>query len=355
LWIGLYLLYVIGSFFTDHSDIAGKYLEYKLSFVILPILFSFQPKIKYTSSITFLWFILAITCLSLLGFYHSFLCGFSINCFSASIFSYVHHPTYFSAFHVLAFSIAILGYVRKWRYFNLNWIIPFVLFSLVCQMLSLSLAGILFLGLLFMTFFLRMLYKKWNLPGLLIGSVAFPALFFVFVNSVPQIESQWAVAKFYAKEYKANPSDFIKNRQYPFSGTEARLVMWTAAYQTFLSHPLGVGTGNVDDYLGEQLNNLNQEELAKQNYNPHNQFLQIAIELGIFGLLYLIVMLIYLLRYAWLKKDYLLLILISSLIFNSLFESMLQRQSGIVFYVFFVCFLLSLTKNEIVQDIKTEL
>ena len=33
LWIGLYLLYVIGSFFTDHSDIAGKYLEDKLSFV----------------------------------------------------------------------------------------------------------------------------------------------------------------------------------------------------------------------------------------------------------------------------------------------------------------------------------
>lgn len=347
LWIGFYLIYLIGVLFTDHTDIAGKYLEYKLSFVILPLLFSFQPKLKYEKSIIFLWFIVALTGLTILGFYHGFKCGLSANCFTSSEFSYIHHPTYFSAFHVLAFTAAIIGYKRNWKYFNLRWVIPFGVFSIMAQLLSLSLAGILFLGILSLTYFLLVLYRKWNITGLLVGSVVFPLIFFGLINATPQIESQWTVAKFYANEFASSPKKFIKKRQYPYSGTEVRLVMWTAAFQTFQKHPLGVGTGNVDDYLGAQLISLNQSELAKQNYNPHNQFLQVGIEIGIFGLLYILGMLFYFFRYSWQKRDYILLILTASLFFNSLFESMLQRQSGIVFYTFFICILL------LMKDIKS--
>ncbi len=346
LWILLYLLYVVGTIATFHSDIAGKYLEYKLSFVIFPILFSFHPKAKIEIRTTYLWFIGALTALTFMNFFHSFQCGNEISCFLSSQFSYSHHPTYFSAFHFFAISIVLFGYIKKWKYFSLYWILPFLIVSIVSQMLALSLAGILLLGLLAICFLLYKIYCKWGRVGLLIGVIGLPLLFFVFISRTPQIAYDYQAAKTYSKEYVTSPTEFVKSRTYPFSGTEVRLVMWTAAFQTMMKYPLGVGTGNLDDYLGEQLWELDQKNLAIENYNPHNQFLQLGIELGIIGFVFFVLMFFFFARIAWKRKDYIFLLLILSLFFNSLFESMLQRQSGIVFYTFWICFFLQFFNRE---------
>lgn len=346
LWIGFYLLYVIGSFFTNHEDLAGKYLEYKLSFIIFPLLFSFQPKAKFEISQSFLWFIGALTVLTTMNFIHSFSCGMGRSCFLSSQFSYSHHPTYFSAFHFFAITIIVFGYQKNWKYFNPKWIIPFLALSIISQLLALSLAGILILSGFIMSFILYHIYKKWRRNGILVGFIAVPLLFFLFLSETPQIAGDWNAAKKYLNEYISEPSTFVKSRTYPFSGTEVRLVMWTAAFQTMMKYPFGVGTGNVDEFLGAQLRDLDQNSLAEQNYNPHNQFLQIAIEIGFFGLVFFFLMLFYFVRVAWKTKNFILLFLVVSLFFNSLFESMLQRQSGIVFYTFWICILIQHTYLE---------
>ena len=87
------------------------------------------------------------------------------------------------------------------------------------------------------------------------------------------------------------------------------------------------------------------KELAKQNYNPHNQFLQIAVEIGVLGLGLFIFLLFKLLEFSRNNKNYLLFILTTGLIFNSLFESMLQRQSGIVFYSFWICLIVAFSET----------
>jgi hypothetical protein len=54
-------------------------------------------------------------------------------------------------------------------------------------------------------------------------------------------------------------------------------------------------------------------------------------------------------RLAWQRKDQLLGFLLLSLVLNSLFESMLQRQSGIVFYLLFLSAFIAIitySKNE---------
>jgi O-antigen ligase len=81
--------------------------------------------------------------------------------------------------------------------------------------------------------------------------------------------------------------------------------------------------------------------LVEKNYNPHNQFLQIAAEIGLFGLLFFLSILFFVVRFAMQRKDELLVFLVFSLIVNCLFESMLQRQSGIVFYIMMICALLT--------------
>mgnify|MGYP000844552643 FL=1 len=125
------------------------------------------------------------------------------------------------------------------------------------------------------------------------------------------------------------------------SGSETRLVLWTVSGQIIKDYPLGVGTGNVDDILVSRLSKLNQKELAKQRLNPHNQYFQTAIEIGFIGLIVLLSILFYGLKVGYKHRTWLLIILVANLGFNMLFESMLQRQSGIVFYTFWICLLVA--------------
>jgi O-antigen ligase len=139
------------------------------------------------------------------------------------------------------------------------------------------------------------------------------------------------------------------------TGNEVRLVMWTVTLEEIAKHPLGVGTGNVDAHLSQRLKQYGQLDLAKQDehdaiqYNPHNQFLQTGLEIGLFGLFVLLFFIVQTWRLARTYKSYLLMAVVASLVVNSLFESMLQRQSGIVFYAFWICLLtvISVTNTKI--------
>ena len=77
--------------------------------------------------------------------------------------------------------------------------------------------------------------------------------------------------------------------------------------------------------------------MATRNYNPHNQFLQTAVEVGVFGLIFFSSVIIYAFYLGFRFKSVLILFIGLNLGFNSLFESMFQRQSGIVFFVFWLC------------------
>jgi O-antigen ligase len=81
--------------------------------------------------------------------------------------------------------------------------------------------------------------------------------------------------------------------------------------------------------------------IADENYNPHNQYLQVAVEIGILGLMLFLVLLGMIFSYAIKWKNSLLFLICGNLAFNCIFESMLQRQSGIVFYTFLILLLTS--------------
>jgi O-antigen ligase len=96
--------------------------------------------------------------------------------------------------------------------------------------------------------------------------------------------------------------------------------------------------------IEECIQAIYQKELAKEELYPHNQFFQTTLEIGVFGILILLSIIGYGFYAAFKENDYLLMLIVGSLFFNSLFESMLQRHSGIVIYTFWLC-LLSLNKN----------
>jgi O-antigen ligase len=159
----------------------------------------------------------------------------------------------------------------------------------------------------------------------------------------PPLKSQWDDAKHFTVTFVNDPSTFLKDPANAENGSGVRLIMWTIATQVLKEHPFGVGTANVDDYLFSKLTKLKQHTLANKYYNPHNQYLQSGIEIGVIGLAVLLLLLIKATNLAWKQRNYLLLFIVVNLAFNMLFESMLQRQSGIVFYTFWITFLVVYT------------
>lgn len=101
-------------------------------------------------------------------------------------------------------------------------------------------------------------------------------------------------------------------------------------------HPfLGVGNGDLSSELEKKYKELGYPEMARMGIDPHNQYLVVFAETGILGLLILLWMLGTLLWYGFKKRNF--LVVFFALIFgvNMLFESMLNRYWGILFFAVF--------------------
>lgn len=346
----LYLAYLIGVIFTNHATEALKILENKLSLLIFPILFSFRlhEKTIFFQRIT-VGLIIGVIISSFLGGINAvklFFVNHSILSFLTIGISPIHHPTYFVVFQMIASVLFVYGYLSKWKGFTRNKLIFFLIFSFIIQCLCLSLAGLLFLFSIFCVWVLFFLYKKLSRNIFRISAFVLPFLLIGIFFSVPQFEGEFNGAFKYAKDYFSNPKEFVLSRKDNLSGTEERLIMWTVTYYEILDFPMGVGTGNVDEHLSNRLHTFGLHKLAKKNYNPHNQFFQTTLEVGIVSLIILLFGIFSWIRVAIRNRFWPLLIVCINLIFNCFFESMLQRQSGIVFYTFIICLFILFSTNK---------
>lgn len=187
---------------------------------------------------------------------------------------------------------------------------------------------------------------------------ALPLLLIAVVRFTPILNEEVSGASNSARKVWNNPIQYVQDKPGYKTGNEIRLIMWTVTILEILDHPMGVGTGNIDEHLSERLYEYGQLDLAKKDskgsirYNPHNQFLQTTLEIGIFGVSIFLIYLILLARLAWKRKDIILLVLVGSLFFNCLFESILQRQSGIIFYSFFLSLMVVIIENRSYKSAK---
>lgn len=351
----LYAFYGVGSLYSNHPDLAAEGMVQKLSLLVVPILFSFPLKSK---TFRFNWLIIslvaAVTALSLYGIGHSvylYSQGMGFSAFTTVNISPIHHPTYFMCFWILAMVGTYVGWKRQWKYFNLKWIIPFVLIGALFHVLSLSLAGMLYLMIVVAFLVIYEIGNKWNwkvalgvlVPVLLIG--------FLSVNYVPIVRGQYQGAKKYLDKYASAPDDFIRNTN-PWTGSEERLILWIVSTEILSESPMGLGTKNYDDAIYKRLKYYGQHRMAAKHLNPHNQYLTTGIEIGVAGIALFVVTLLYGVILGLRRKHWLLLVASSSLMFHCLFEAMLERQSGIVFFclmlgVFYMYPLMRTPKKEI--------
>jgi O-antigen ligase len=350
----LYFIYLIGACFTHNYSAAAKYLEYKLSFILIPFLFSFRPKFEFKLSFPIIGLSLGIIAVSIWGFAKAFavysVTHYALTAFTASNIC-VDHPTYFAAFTLV--SVAGIWYLHKIksRGFTGKWIFLYLIFAVIMLFLSYAMAAILFFLLIVSFMILRWIYFKIN-RWLAISMLLFlPFLMFFTITNIPAFKDEINNSMVAFKSYIENPSEFIHREEGVASGDKVRLIMWTVTAKAWWKYPFGVGTGNVDEYLSLELKAAGQKELAQKDekneilYNPHNQFLQTGLEVGAFGFFALLFILGTSIRIGLKTQNWLLLFVISCLIFNCLFESILQRQTGIVFFTFWICILVIHSKS----------
>ena len=350
----LYILYLVYAIPTNHLPIALDFLEYKLSLLAFPFLFSFEPKFRVNWKYVFYSFLIAVALLVIYDLaqasIHYSKTGV-LNSFYSSALSPTHHPTYLTAFLSLAIMIS-LRFAKSEVSLKLKLVFwgLIALFVLMHGPLS-SLSGLLFLVLFFSVAFIYSLINKRKWSILLITVLTSVAIVFSVLKVKPSLSKNIENVIVLVNEYSDSPKKFVQTRPFPMQGNEARLVLWTVAFDIFMEHPMGVGLGNLEEMMHQRLVELGLNQQADLNYNPHNQYLQIAAELGIIGLLLFLGILLYGVVWAISSKNWLLTLVILSLMFNCFFESMLQRQSGIVFYCFWICILtsvLSETKTKFV-------
>ena len=202
----------------------------------------------------------------------------------------------------------------------------------VYTFLLMSLSGVLFFLLLSATYILFKIAQRKSrrfVVSMVIVLLAFFSGLFLFTPFLKKdiYEAEQNIQLFFSSQ-----EEFVHHFPETPSSSQVRLVLWLASIEEIQEHPLGVGTGNVDYYLGGNLKEKGLNELATHNYNPHNQFLHTWLEIGVAGFFILISILVAGIRWGIKKKNIMAVILLANLTFNCLFESMLQQQSGIIFY-----------------------
>ena len=128
----------------------------------------------------------------------------------------------------------------------------------------------------------------------------------------------------------------------------SRLLMWSASIDIFKEFPLlGVGTGDYDDVLTSMNEDYGNTGVSMHRYNSHNQFLNTLVQLGLLGLLILMLLFFNGFKIAYQKKDIITLFTLSCFFLNFLFESFIESQAGIILFCLLPMALLYLkSKNQ---------
>jgi O-antigen ligase len=352
----LYLLYVIGTFYSKvlySGDGAFFDLEVKLSLLIFPLLFStidFNSFDKNFFTRVFDFFVLGslFSGLLLIGFsfFDYLLYSKGSSAFFYTHLSHWHHPSYLALY--FAFSIAILlnrlihsTEIKKQRKRIYYWFI--LIFQLFIVLLC-SKAGMLSLVLMYLLLIAYLILKKhrYKARKLLIPLILMVMLFITLLP-FPQSYGRFITLKSSIEKADEIPAETRES-------SAERVLIWKSAIEVIKANLIfGVGTGDVKHALLKVYKANNIKGAFNDHLNAHNQYLQTTVALGLVGLLLLLLTFILPAIFAFKNNALLYLLFLILLTFNFLFESMLERQAGVVFYAFFnaLLFYLAFVKEKV--------
>jgi O-antigen ligase len=129
-----------------------------------------------------------------------------------------------------------------------------------------------------------------------------------------------------------------------FNGTSLRITFWYVVLHKMIDEDvllLGYSPGDRREKINQEFYKIGLNPWYK-DYNIHNQFVQVFAELGIIGLILYLVVHFSLLLTAIKNRNLLLALLVAGFAIFQMTESIIERNKGIVFFVFFLILLTQL-------------
>lgn len=358
---GFYLIHVLSGFFSDNMDFFLKDLEIKLSFLIVPIVFyNLSVSLFKKRNLYLLFYLFGVLVSSVLCYMKSQECfnEFKVRaCNESSNLAFGFHPTYISLYYILAIVILwvlISSYIQKNK-----WLL-----------ISLGICGTVYLLFFIYKFyalgpwisFVFMLCSFIVYLGVSKGRVFQVVLFFsglaglcvVSVNKMDLLASEYKVVKNELTEYVSSPEAYLEKNKDEITSVKARVIIWSISVKLVGENLMGVGAGDVKDVLINRYKTEGLNNYVNKKLNCHNQFLQTSLALGIVvgALLFLCLFLFFI--FAIKNENILLVALITLLGSSMLFESILERQAGIIFFMFFIYMEYNRSSLKCVEDSKKE-
>lgn len=351
-FMALFVLYLIGVFYTDETHVGFKSLETKVPLLLFPLILgsaSIEREYLRKTLLTFAYLCAGLSLVALI--YQSFVVleknDFNYF-FSDGLVSIMDKRAVFYAMYVV-FSILILvddlwknlgKSSSKKKVLTISTIIFLLLFLfLLATRASLAIV-------------LVMLVTSLLVVGIRYGKLKYAlpivAALMVFLMGLALIFPQ-TVARF--KSLRNISYDFTNTEgTYHFSGEDSdskwngvnlRLAKWVCAIGVISENPLGVGTGDVKNEMVEAYKKRNFAYAAEKRFDPHNQYLDTAVAIGISGLFVLLFCYFYALFEAIRRKSWLTSMFLILVITCSITESTLSSAQGIIFICFMLFILLS--------------
>jgi O-antigen ligase len=389
-WMALFFLYAGSLFWTDNIPFALTDLLLKSPLFILPLVIGSQDKLttRQANSIllSFALSILALNLFCTVNAYFSYLKTNELSHFYYHRFTVNMHTAYQAMF--TCFSVAILIYLRLKDKFIENWVMYFgVIVQLIFILLLSSRMQILIMMALTPTYFLLSYYKKKKLYlgiiytlivfGLAKGIMSAPSSLnyrykqtvthissigvdsdnsdprkFIWENGLTLIKENWIFGTGIGDVKKVLVDRYaLRILDNPISASLMDSTINSLEANTSLVESLKNKSLSSETTYDYQLNQYAENSLKRRNiryksfvakgYNFHNQYLQIFGTIGIFGLLLLLYLFVNSFFLFIKKASYLpatFLFIVGS---SFLTESMLERQAGVSFIVFFFMILVA--------------
>jgi len=328
----IFIVYAIGMLYSENISYGLKDLETKLSLLVFPIAF-FISKINFRSMLetTLKWFIIglilsSITCL-VEAIYQFNVTGDENEFFYYKL-SLFHHTSYISMYLNLGIIICyhFLFQQSKSLVFKKVYAVSIITFFTIMIVMLSAKTGIITM---LITHGFAITYwaikTKSYLKSLLIINLIVFSFFAAYQSS-----------SIFNARIKEAVSTLLSSNRSKTSTTAVRIDTWKTSLEIIsVKSFLGYGTGDVKDVIMNKYKEKELHHLIETKLNPHNQFLQTTIAIGLLGCVIFILLLFIPTYHSVKRKEMLLPFFILLFSISMLTESMLETQSGVIFYAFF--------------------
>lgn len=351
LFIFLWLLYAISLFYTQDLKYGVDILIKVISLLLVPFLISFNLSDKQIINLK-KYFIISTSVVLLFFITRAFVNSCSIidgvlhfNFYNekaiwGSYFYYIefvkpHHPSYFAMYIILAIVFIFEqikvsnNNIEKLYLFAL---IGFLSFGLI---LTSSRAGLLTYFIVIILSIYWLLKKKGRAIAIFLSLLLFPT-FVYFLSLNPRLKTIFTYSK---SIYENN----IQIKDQYENSYMVRILMWPSILKDLNINEIlfGVGIGDTKQRFIETYIKRNIRYAIDEQLNAHNQYIQTLVSIGLIGLGILVSILGYSFWLAYRKRDMVLFLFLIIISVNFMFESVLERVFGVIFFVFFLLFLSS--------------